>query len=355
MSAAELQTIPLRAVERTLRQIWHESVDADGGVVQVRTLNLLVFVPAREFTSDIQNVIDDVSIMHPGRTLTLIASDEAEPTHAQIKLACRLGDGGKQICGEQIMLRSGDGGAPLPSAATSLLLPALPVFIWWIGDPDVDDPIFDALITPADRVIVDSRTWRTPHATLRAFAQIVRQSSRQAFTDLLWTALTPWRGVIAQCFDLPDSQRQLEQLDHITIAHGPTEHDRLEALLLLGWLGSRLGWRVADQPAPQLLHADGSAIDIVLQTHQQHGLDTVVLQSPTASFRFVQRSQASCIDMQIALRSASPLLRVVHLKPQSLVDLVGEEVMVLEHDQGYEAALQFAAELSHLYDNWRPD
>jgi glucose-6-phosphate dehydrogenase assembly protein OpcA len=335
---------PLRDIEPTLRQMWHDNADDEHPVTQVRTLNLVVFVPAEQHNASLQRAIDELAVRHPGRTITLIAHAQPQPAYAQVSLACRIGEGDKHICGEHITLHGGDNGAPLPSTAAALLLPSLPTFVWWIGDPPFTDATFSSLIELADRVLVDARTWHEPDATASMLAHVVEHTSRFACTDLLWAALTPWRQSIARCFDLPASQHHLRQLEHITITHGSDAHDRLRARLITGWLGSRLGWQV--EANGTLRRADGALITLALRQHNQSGLHVVDLRSAGASFSVTQRPQSTCADVEIALPQTTPARWIAPLTQQSLAAYVGEELMLLNRDEGYEAALRFAAQLA---------
>jgi hypothetical protein len=111
----------------------------------------------------------------------------------------------------------------------------------------------------------------------------------------------------------------------------------------VGWLGSRLGWRTEGST---LWHADGTSIALAL--HEQHdpGIHALDLRSPTASFAITSRLHSACADVQIAMGGAAPMQFVVPRKTPPLPALVGEELMLLDHDAGYEAALMFAARLA---------
>jgi glucose-6-phosphate dehydrogenase assembly protein OpcA len=171
----------------------------------------------------------------------------------------------------------------------------------------------------------------------------VEQTPLFACTDLLWTALTSWRHSIAQCFDLPASQQHLQHLEQITITHGPDAHDRVAAQLIVGWLGSRLGWQIE---ASMLYRADGTPIVLTLHEQNDPGIGAVDLRSATASFAITSRLHSACADVQIAVGGAAPMQFVVPRKTPPLPALVGEELMLLNHDTGYEAALVFAARLT---------
>lgn len=335
--------LALSDIAPTLQQMWRDSADAEQPVTHVRTLNLVIFVPPNQHNAALQRTIDELAVQHPGRTITLMVSDEPQLPYAQASLACRLGNGNKHICGEQITLHGGDNGAPLFSTMASLLLPDLPVFVWWLGDPPLGSPLFDNVTELADRVLVDARTWRSSPATLQALAQLVEQTPRFACTDLLWTALTSWRHSIAQCFDLPASQQHLPHLEQIAITHGADAGDRVAAQLIVGWLGSRLGWHMR---GTTLRRADGTPVTLTL--HEQHdpGIHAVDLRSATASFAITSRLHSACADVQIALGGTAPMQFVVPRKTPPLPALVGEELMLLNRDVGYEAALVFAAQLA---------
>jgi glucose-6-phosphate dehydrogenase assembly protein OpcA len=335
--------IALSDIGPTLRQMWRDSADDEHPVTHVRTLNLVVFVPPNEHNAALQRTIDELAVQHPGRTIALMVSDEPHPTYAQASLACRLGNGDKHICGEQITLHGGDGGAPLFSTMASLLLPDLPVFVWWLGDPPFNSPLFADITELADRVLVDARTWRASPATLQALAHLVEQTPRFACTDLLWTALTSWRHSIAQCFDLPASQQHLQHLEQISITHGPDAHDPVAAQLIIGWLGSRLGWQAQGST---LLRADGAPVTIALHEQSDPGIGAVHLRSAVASFAITSRLHSACADVQIGMEGTAPMQFVVPRKTPALPALVGEELMLLDRDTGYEAALVFAARLA---------
>src|SRR5260370_41685942 len=66
--------------------------------------------------------------------------------------------GGKQVCSEEIsIVAGGDRVRRVPPLVNALLIPDMPVAVWWLGDlPNEHEAYVDALLEPADRLIVDS-------------------------------------------------------------------------------------------------------------------------------------------------------------------------------------------------------
>jgi glucose-6-phosphate dehydrogenase assembly protein OpcA len=350
MVSDNTETIHVRDIQQVLQHLWREASgdDGDNTIMQVRTLNFVVFVSQDQATPDLHQTISNVAVQHPGRTITLVAASEPQPTQAHVSIACRLGEVGRHICGEHITITGGHDGAPLPSVVAPLLVAGLPVFLLWHGDPPFGTPIFEALVENADRIIVDGRTWLTPLATLRALDQYCHEKPYAAYTDLLWAALTTWRHQIAQCFDLPDAAPHLHQLEQVEIELGNNEHDYVAALLLIGWLASSLRWSIVHPEHDRIMMQTGNdAISCTLR-QQQHltGIQTITLQSQNARFMFRHLPGNSCVRTIIDLDKMPVIERVIQPTAKRLDELIGDELMVLQRDRGYMAALRIAAQLA---------
>ena len=61
--------------------------------------------------------------------------------------------------------------------------------------------------------------------------------------DLAWLRSTPWRERVAATFDPPKLRPDLRTIKAVTIRHHP--ESSTSALLLIGWLASRLDWQVS--------------------------------------------------------------------------------------------------------------
>ena len=159
--------------------------------------------------------------------------------------------GDKSVCAEVIRVRlCGDRALHPASVLTPLLVPDLTAFCRWRGLPRFDD-VFDEVIGVVDRLIVDSTEW--PSDTLsQGYGELARRFDRTIVSDIAWARTERWRRELAQAW--PFEGRTLA----VTGTHA-------QALLLAGWLRSRLGHdvEVEHEPADSLLavSVDGTAID----------------------------------------------------------------------------------------------
>jgi hypothetical protein len=100
--------------------------------------------------------------------------------------------------------------------------------------------------------------------------------------DLAWLRTTPWRERLAASFDPPQRRAKLERISGLEVRHRASS--AASALLLTGWLGSRLSWDIG---AP-LAASDGfglrgaaGAVDVLLAPVDQEapGLGGVTVSS----------------------------------------------------------------------------
>src|SRR2546423_518424 len=218
------------------------------------------------------------------------------PGEPELEMHCHLPHpgGAQQVSYEQILIRArGDADRRLVSAVIPLLLPDLPVFLWWTETPPLDVPFFDDLLRLADRLIVDSGDFARPDRALpRLHAVASGGHGRYGVTDFNWTRITPWRELVMQFFDGPASRPFLDAITGIRVgfavdADGREIHPS-QALLLVGWLASRLRWAAVEAMAPSeaggLLFAmkrpDGTEIPVRIRPRFMRGLEEGNLSGP---------------------------------------------------------------------------
>jgi glucose-6-phosphate dehydrogenase assembly protein OpcA len=141
-----------------------------------------------------------------------------------------------------------------------------------------------------DRLIFDSQIWNHPKEQFEVICQIASiTDDRTILCDLNWTRGFHVRETLACLFDSPANLRELEFMETLRIAHGP--HYRTTALLLLGWLSDRLGWRlVLAGKNPQFQNNRGGLISVSLEESEGASMSRIRLVSPRATFEIARES-----------------------------------------------------------------
>src|SRR5947209_4325832 len=243
-------------LEKELTAMWAGLSESKGGgqsagVVRACVLNLIVYAATHEERAEVDDLLEAVIERHPCRAIVLVADREASEARldAYVSTRCKMSaPGAKQICGEQVTIEAG---GPLvdsaSTAVTPLLVPDVPVFLWWKDIPDYEDKLFDRLSEMSDRVIIDSASFDRPHADLSRLAELLKAGDLR-LSDINWGRLTSWRSLVSAFWDVADYRASLERIEKVRIEYDPPDisHDEIapKALLALGWIAACLGWTV---------------------------------------------------------------------------------------------------------------
>ena len=199
--------------------------DDVGAMALSRVLTLLVVVDEADVESAVETA-NLASHQHPCRIVVVASGNRrgAARLDAQIRV------GGDAGASEVVVLRlygalTGHG----RSVVTPLLLADSPIVAWWPAwvPPDpADDPIG----AMASRRITDlAASTSKPKPALRRLAEAYTPGD----TDLAWSRITLWRGLLAAALDQPP----YEPVTAVTVTGAP---DSASADLLAAWLGGRL-------------------------------------------------------------------------------------------------------------------
>ncbi len=261
--AVSVSGIDVGKLEKELAAMWQPAKGADGtataaGVTRVCVLNLIVYAAQQEDRAEIDKMLDEVTAQTPSRIILLIADHAAADAKLEgyVSTRCQTSSkGAKQICGEQITIEAS--GPVLENVSTAiepLLVPDVPVFLWWKDIPHYEDKLFNRLVDLSDRVVIDSLAFDHPHEDVQRLAEIIR--SRPQFmlvSDINWGRMTAWRTLLASFWDVPDYRALLDHIDNVVIEYDPADiaHEQIaaQALLVSGWLAARLGWMVSAEGA----------------------------------------------------------------------------------------------------------
>jgi hypothetical protein len=237
----------------TVGQIEHELAQLRSDSMDMRTsvMTHVAWAPP-EWQERSRETLAGMAERHPSRTLLLFPQeDDRDALDAELSLECyTMPELERHVCSEVIELRLCGQVAQAPaSVILPLVLPDLPVFLRWRGQPPFGDAVFEQLVDVVDRLVVDSREW--PGAP-SCYAKLVEIFDRVAVSDIVWARTLRWRRAIAELPSAPGG-RQLR-------VRGPLQ----EASLLGGWLRSRLEKPIELDHAPadriELIELDGQEV-----------------------------------------------------------------------------------------------
>lgn len=218
-----------------------------GGAVALGRVMTLIIVTDDGPAELAIRAANDASREHPCRVIAIVRGNRrgANRLDAQIRV------GGDAGASEVIVLRlygalaeHGD------SVVIPFLLPDAPIVAWWPGDgPEV--PATDRIGRMAQRRITDSAASKSPIKTLH---QRAVAGHAPGDTDLAWSRVTLWRGLLAAALDEPPYEPVLTA----TVEGGS---DSPSTEVLAGWLRYYL-----DCPVKRVRTAPGTGmIGVVLE------------------------------------------------------------------------------------------
>ena len=253
------QPMDVAAIEAELARLRYAAAGSPPGgqtyALRTSLLNLVVYATGEDSAHEASNTIAGLTRDHPSRAIIVIAAPSEGQSRIQARCAahCHVAPGLEhQVCSEEILLHvSGPAAAHLHSIIIPLLVPDLPVYVWWTGPLPRGSHIFEEMMETADRFIVDSRRFRHPTHGLLRVASLCTDAPRCAIGDLNWARMACWREVLLLHGGETAMRAYREAVSAVEIAYAGHEGAAVpsQAFLLIGWLASLLGW---DVPAPGL-------------------------------------------------------------------------------------------------------
>ncbi len=139
---------------RDLDELWAQMAEVSSenlqqAVMKACVLNLVVYASGPESAGEVGQVIAKLTQEHPGRVMVVHPglNSAKGALDVMVTAQCHGSTSEKQICCEQIVIRaSGPEINHLPSLVSRLLLPDLPVFLWWRDVPDFENILFARLL-----------------------------------------------------------------------------------------------------------------------------------------------------------------------------------------------------------------
>jgi glucose-6-phosphate dehydrogenase assembly protein OpcA len=361
------ETLDVEAVERELAKLWVKTtrspdVELESAVMRARVANLLIFTSTVARFPAINETLAELSSAHPCRALVVAA--EKDGTERDIEMFISSfsqsgvsADTRNLSCEEVILIARGKFVAELPSATLPLLIPDLPVFLWWCDRFSLLDSLFRGLSHAADRLIVDSVDF--PSDSLADIAEMTRNPDykRLGISDINWARLTSWRALLASFYDVPEYRTALDSVNSVQIDY-VAPNDQLEgvapqALLIGGWLASCLGWQPMIESREsgkgyQRIQLTKTERRIALEFRQverpdmKHGrLARVELksESESAAFLVIRSDSGLHLEAQGDINGQIQPGQLLAVRNRSTAQLLAREMEILCNDDVYAGAL----------------
>jgi glucose-6-phosphate dehydrogenase assembly protein OpcA len=362
------QGIDVGRLEKELAASWQSEAGAEeSSVTRVCVLNLIVYVSHEEDRAQLDDVLDEVTAHTPSRALVLISnrvSTEAK-LEAYVSTRCQAeSKGAKQVCGEQITIEAS--GAQVETAASAiepLVVPDVPVFLWWKDIPHEEDKLFNRLVELSDRVVIDSLVFDHPHEDLKRLAQIISERRHYLLvSDVNWGRLTSWRNLIAGFWDVADYRTHLDAIDHVLIDFDPPDvaagEIAAQALLVIGWMASRLKWQPAGECVRDgkstrwTMTAGERTLKVELRAREdRHDCDgliaalTLKSEASGAEFFVGVNEEWTKLETSAKIGDAHTVGRVVTYEAKSEGQRLSRELGILSRDAIYEQAVASVGQL----------
>jgi hypothetical protein len=244
-------------VERALCELREAATHEDEGPdLRTSVMTHIAWVP-RKWQEAALETLAGLAERHPSRAIILFPEPDApEGLDARATmLAYSLPGARRHVAAEVVELKLRGRRASVPASIVQpFLIPDLPVFVRWRGQPPFGAPELEQLVDLADRLVVDSTEWPDLPEAYRRLAGLFDQV---ASSDIAWRRTAPIRRALAARWP------GIAEAREVNVSAG-----QAEALLLRGWLRSRLNrelevvtppdaeLRVDEQPASDLLSAE---------------------------------------------------------------------------------------------------
>jgi Glucose-6-phosphate dehydrogenase subunit len=227
------------AIEGALRELLVKRHAESGSFVPARVLNMITFVDD-QWSGEIANRLRGVGRYAASRLIVLSYEPGRDRLDARVSIASDEDPAPGQLAllRETVIVKLGDRHLDdLFTIADPLVVTDLPTLLW---SPHGHHEAVDVLLPLAQAILIDSieePVWR------EAIDRATALSERLYVVDLAWLRSTPWRERVAAAFDPRWMRPELYRLNAVSVRHH--SDSTVAAMLFLGWLASRLDWKLA--------------------------------------------------------------------------------------------------------------
>ena len=360
--------VDVSRIEHELSLLWKSASESeeDRSVIRACSCNLVSIVRDSDEAANLPEIIARVSEYHPSRSFVAYIDTDiaASEIRAWINTQCTVPfAGAPQVCCETVTLCAKERqSSHLMHTLVSLLVPDLPVFLYWRTPHSEELALVEMFSQFSDLLIVDSRTSKQNRIDRDRVTRLLIDPPHDAHCrDLNWSRLTAWRDLIAQFFDSPSDRDFVWDISEVEIVRAVAEPNSLptRALLLTGWLADRLSWKlesakkdgagwISSWEAPQ-----GSLVVRFKETpvvnQQPPGIRSVSIKTRSGGAFEVQLDPDTALMTSVSEIAGS---RFVHSVPEDASDeisLIVRELSISGADPSFRRAYAAAAEVEQAF------
>jgi glucose-6-phosphate dehydrogenase assembly protein OpcA len=334
------------AVEAALRELLRARHAANESLAPARVLNLVVVVD-RDWKGEIANRLSRVGRYTASRTVLCAVEEKRRKLDAVATVSYEEPDDSRLgVMREHVEIDLGPTHLPaLQTIVDPVLVAEIPTVVW---SPHGHDEAVDALLPLTDVMLIDSDAVDDP---AEAFARACHLRECVYIVDLAWLRTTPWRERLAASFDLPARLACLREIEQLEVRHRTSSI--ASALLLSGWLSSRLGWEHGSLATDDgrveghVAHEEG-CVTVALRSADQDapGLAGVTVSCANGMSLSLQRGAGGLDATEVSTGGAERRWKILGAS-RGEGGILGEGVrQALLRDPTYVAALTAAQELT---------
>jgi glucose-6-phosphate dehydrogenase assembly protein OpcA len=314
-------------IERHLAELW-QGGDAEHAVTKAALWNVVAHSTSEDAKNGARDILSSVSNSVPQRTILVEAAHEgADDLRAWISANCHLIGGGQKICSEEITIVAAGGRVhQVPPIVNALLIPDMPVATWWVGDlPSGQNAYLEALLDPADRLIVDSSAFDSPDDL--SFVHHLAGNTATRPADLNWSRVEDWRVAAASMFDVEELRTRMGDITSVLIEYGSSRGfygEEIEARFFATWLLQRLGYHMAGDGIFASAHGQKVELkfgQVKVSSDPGHILHVVISFRDGASIDMIRESQAGALRSEASglLHRPVTVTRLTSRRPEELI------------------------------------
>lgn len=274
-------TVDVPDIEHELEQIWESLESPDK--TKAALFNLLVYAQDAQHVDYVREGTERILSKYPCRVIYVLENPDPKEDFLRAEVSVdTIGTEEHPISCDKIQIDfAGKERERVPFVLLPHILPDLPVYLWWTGNPSPYNRLFDLLESYIDRIIFDPDTLDALPDYASTTLALLHHFEGYA-SDLNWSLIEGWRQALARTFASVEHLHQLNASTHITLTYcvheekGPRD-PRLPAVYLQAWMAAQLGWRFQQTSqqadATRFVYRNGDhTIDVDLKPQTEESL-----------------------------------------------------------------------------------